>query len=251
MIRQRNGWSGLFRGYTPAMLGYMAQGVVRFGLYESYKQALSNIYPERSQRYKVWLLSSGAAELVATFFLAPGDFLRHRAQLLDKATFKPLNKESLTLAARDVFRNSGFIPFIRGLPTLWVLHVPFTMIQFTIYERLMEYAEGHWMNRQNQMSMFWQVVEVSAVSGFVGGSVAGLIVSPLANAFLPAYKGGVRLATAAMAGGSGTFQQATSDAVIHYFRFAPTRIILLGVIGSLQWSVLQGIRMNLTRTTTL
>ena len=78
-----SGLRALVRGWGPTLLGYSAQGALKFGLYEYYKhQLLARMDPLAAVVYRdlVYVASSAAAEVVADVALCPFEAVKVRVQ---------------------------------------------------------------------------------------------------------------------------------------------------------------------------
>lgn len=67
----------------PTLLGYSVQGACKFGFYEFFKKAYSDISgPENAAKYKtlIYLAGSASAELIADIALCPFEAVKVRVQ---------------------------------------------------------------------------------------------------------------------------------------------------------------------------
>jgi solute carrier family 25 phosphate transporter 3 len=72
---------GLVKGWIPTAIGYSLQGAGKFGLYELFKDAYSNLLGEDGSyrhRAAVYAAASGSAEFVADVLLCPMEMVKVR-----------------------------------------------------------------------------------------------------------------------------------------------------------------------------
>lgn len=82
-LLKEQGIKGFFTGWVPTLLGYSVQGACKFGFYEFFKKAYSDISgPENAAKYKtlIYLAGSASAELIADIALCPFEAVKVRVQ---------------------------------------------------------------------------------------------------------------------------------------------------------------------------
>jgi solute carrier family 25 (mitochondrial phosphate transporter), member 3 len=84
------GATGIWKGFGPTFVGYSLQGMFKYGLYEVFKDAYSNLAGEElASKYKgtIWLVGSASAEVFADVALCPLEMTKVRIQTSAVGTF--------------------------------------------------------------------------------------------------------------------------------------------------------------------
>lgn len=84
------GATGIWKGFGPTFVGYSLQGLFKYGLYEVFKDAYSNLAgEENATKYKgsIWLAGSASAEVFADVALCPLEMTKVRIQTSPMGTF--------------------------------------------------------------------------------------------------------------------------------------------------------------------
>jgi solute carrier family 25 phosphate transporter 3 len=129
-ILQEEGFAGLLKGWAPTALGYGAQGLFKFGLYEIFKDTYSTAAgEEKAHQYRgmIYLASSASAEFIADIALCPMEMVKVKVQTSPPNTFPtsliPAWKEMRMRAAETRFPFGSLVP-------LWSRQIPYTMAKF-------------------------------------------------------------------------------------------------------------------------
>ncbi len=166
-IASQEGLSGLYRGGFPTALGYSAQGACKFGFYEYFKHKYSEMAgPENAIKYRtyIYLAGSASAEFIADIALCPLEALKVRTQTNDAWP------RSMSAGISKVLKEEGMGGFFKGLSPLWGRQIPYTMMKFASFERVVEmiYAKlgksKHDYNKAQQLG-------VSFVGGYIAGGI--------------------------------------------------------------------------------
>lgn len=123
-IAAEEGMAALLKGWAPTALGYHAQGAVKFGFNEFFKDEYANMMGEEaSVKYRalVWAAASASAEFFADMALCPFEMIKVRVQTSDAGTFPVDFKE----AFKEVSTNRAVYnwPFGSIVP-LWTRQIP-------------------------------------------------------------------------------------------------------------------------------
>jgi solute carrier family 25 phosphate transporter 3 len=89
-ISAEEGSALLFKGFTPTLLGYSAQGFFKFGLNEFFKDFYGNLAGQEAAtvwRKWIWAAASGTAELFADVALCPLEMIKVKVQTSTPGTF--------------------------------------------------------------------------------------------------------------------------------------------------------------------
>lgn len=145
------GFRGAYRGILSAAIGSAPGAALFFSTYESMKGVIKNSAGEEH-----WTHHSGASacgEVAACLIRVPTDNVKQNMQVGKYA--------SLTEALGSTYRAAGIGGFYSGYMTTVAREIPFSFIQFPIYEGL----KKSWSS--------WQGKETSPTQGAACGSVAG------------------------------------------------------------------------------
>ena len=89
-IIAEEGTMGIWKGFTPTLIGYSLQGMFKYGLYEIFKDYYMNLAGEEaSNTYKggIWLAGSASAEFFADIALCPLEMTKVKIQTSPAGTF--------------------------------------------------------------------------------------------------------------------------------------------------------------------
>ncbi|KAL8498127.1 hypothetical protein ACS0TY_021454 [Phlomoides rotata] len=83
IVLKEQGFRGFFKGWSPTLLGYSAQGACKYGLYEVFKKKYSDFAgAEYAAKYKtlIYLVGSASTEFIADIALYPLEAVKVRVQ---------------------------------------------------------------------------------------------------------------------------------------------------------------------------
>lgn len=109
-IARTEGLRGIFTGWAPTLLGYSAQGALKYGGYEFFKKSYSDLTGTHGT--PVYLAAAASAEFVADIALCPFEAVKVRVQ----TTVPPV-------AAKTVL-STGVAGLYKGLYPLWARQIP-------------------------------------------------------------------------------------------------------------------------------
>jgi len=90
LLVKEEGAAGIWKGFTPTLIGYSLQGMFKYGLYEVFKDYYSNLLGEEAtNNYKplIWLAGSASAEVFADIALCPLEMTKVKIQTSPTGTF--------------------------------------------------------------------------------------------------------------------------------------------------------------------
>ncbi|KAG0709252.1 mitochondrial carrier domain-containing protein [Suillus ampliporus] len=160
-ISSTEGMRALWRGVSSVILGAGPAHAVHFGTYEAMKELAGG-----NAAGNQWLATSlaGASATVASDALMnPFDVIKQRMQV-HQSEFR-----SVFTAMRVVYRTEGLAAFYVSYPTTLMMSVPFTAVQFTVYEHMKKL-----LNPSNDYSPVTHMI----AGGMAGGVAAG-VTTPL------------------------------------------------------------------------
>lgn len=182
-IEARSSWVAsfplFFRGWVPTFIGYSLQGALKFGLYEFFKYYLmsgqffliSSSFA-KSHKVFVFLMSSCFAELIADVFLAPWEAVKIKMQTT--RLFPP----RVSIVVPRMWQAEGSQAFFKGLVPLWARQVPYTMMKFASFEKIVEllflmFVPGPAASASKQTQLM-----LSLLAGFTAGTLCALVSHP-------------------------------------------------------------------------
>uniref|UniRef100_A0AC34FEN8 S-adenosylmethionine mitochondrial carrier protein n=1 Tax=Panagrolaimus sp. ES5 TaxID=591445 RepID=A0AC34FEN8_9BILA len=154
------GFKNVYRGMGSVAVGSAPGAALFFTTYYAGKQ----IFKTESACGDAFRASF--AEMVACLIRVPTEIIKQRAQTGSSST------HSLTKIAKNIYKTNGFIGFYRGYSTTVMREIPFSFIEFPIWEYLKRRLAAYM--GQDKCHPF-----ESAVCGSVAGSFAAAVTTPL------------------------------------------------------------------------
>jgi len=159
-----------------------------FTTYESVKSALKrvNTYNGSSPLLPQPIIHSAAsatAELVACFILTPAEVLKTNAQMIRQPTkssasqSSPLRPTSVTLQVLKRFKQPSQL--WTGYTALAARNLPFTAMQFPLFEYLKETAQDYRKRKGTHSGSLLETGVVTGLSAGSAGSLAAWITTPV------------------------------------------------------------------------
>ncbi|KAJ2041416.1 S-adenosylmethionine transporter [Coemansia sp. S16] len=156
------GFRGIYSGLSSAVIGSSPGAAMFFLTYEQVKAGCERNVPKKYQPF-VHMFAASAGEIAACLVRVPTEVIKQRLQAKHHA--------SLAGAIRGTYATEGLLGFYRGYLTQVVREIPFTCIQFPIYEYL---KQSHTL-RQGRPIKSWE----AAVCGSLAGGTAAALTTPL------------------------------------------------------------------------
>jgi len=178
MWAREQGVRSLFRGWAPTLIGYSFQGMGKFGLYEVFKYEFGHmIGEENSIHYRTLLysVSSASAELFADILLCPWETVKLKVQTV------PGYGCGLMDGGSRLLREEGVRGAYQILPTLWGRQIPYTVIKFVAFERIIEFIYGWTEENWNRPKASFDKVQQlgwTFVAGYAAGIICGAVSHP-------------------------------------------------------------------------
>ncbi|KAI5476445.1 mitochondrial carrier protein, S-adenosylmethionine transporter [Pseudohyphozyma bogoriensis] len=155
------GFRGVYRGLGSAVVGSSPGAAAFFTTYESLKKGLPGVIPtlrDESWAPALHMLSASGGEVAACMIRVPTEVVKQRTQ-----TAAGLGSWEV---AQSVWRAGGVAGFYRGFASTVAREIPFTCLQFPLYERLKLVLAAHRTTTGN-------VRDLPAIEAAVCGSIAG------------------------------------------------------------------------------
>jgi solute carrier family 25 phosphate transporter 3 len=224
-IATQQGVSGLFKGWVPTLFGYSAQGAAKFGLYEYFKKQYADMAgPENAVRYQnlIFLAGSASAEFFADIALCPMEAVKVKVQTV------PGFARGLADGLPKFVATEGVGGLFKGLVPLWGRQIPYTMMKFGAFENTVQALYKYVVPKPKSECNKTEQIGVSFAAGYIAGVFCAVVSHPADNLVskLNATKG------------------ATAGQIIKDMGWAalltrglPLRIVMIGTLTGLQWSI--------------
>jgi solute carrier family 25 phosphate transporter 3 len=213
-IIKTEGLLKIYTGFAPTFIGYGLQGAFKYGGYEYFKKTYSDLIG--GSNIGVFLAASASAEFIADLFLCPFESMKVKYQ----TTIPPNQIIGLT---KHLY--SGLVP-------LWFRQIPYTMVKFTTYEKIVEMIYSKLSKPKDEYSKFQQT-SVSFLGGYIAGIFcatashpADVLVSKINNDTKPGESIGQAV--------SRIYKQI---GFIGLWNGLPVRILMIGTLTGFQWLV--------------
>ncbi|KAJ1663675.1 S-adenosylmethionine transporter [Coemansia sp. RSA 1813] len=156
------GFRGIYSGLSSAIIGSSPGAAMFFLTYEQAKAACERRMAPEYQSF-AYMAAASAGEVTACLVRVPTEVLKQRLQAN--------HHRSLGAAIRGTYAAEGLLGFYRGYLTQVVREIPFTCIQFPVYE----YLKHSYATKQGRGIKSWE----AAVCGSVAGGAAAAFTTPL------------------------------------------------------------------------
>jgi len=160
-FRKSGGFKGIYNGLGPAALGSAPASALFFFTYEATKNHLGSTFLHGSPIAHCTAASMG--EVVACLIRVPIENVKQKMQAGQFATMGD--------ACGGIRRLDGFRGFFAGFGTTVMRDVPFSFLQFPLYEAL----KKKWAADQGHTTAPYQ----GALCGSLAGAVAATVTTPL------------------------------------------------------------------------
>ncbi|KAJ7600739.1 mitochondrial carrier domain-containing protein [Mycena floridula] len=154
------GFRGVYRGIGSVVVGSSPGAAAFFSTYETMKHNLPLTGPLNH------VVSASVGEVAACLIRVPTEVIKSRTQTL-------LNPSSFS-ALSHVLKTDGITGLYRGFAITIMREIPFTSIQFPIYEMLKSYILSNEQKKTRNLSM-----PQAALCGSTAGAIAAAVTTPL------------------------------------------------------------------------
>ncbi|KAI5847360.1 mitochondrial phosphate carrier protein [Morchella snyderi] len=236
-ITRTAGLRGLFTGWSPTLFGYSAQGALKYGGYEFFKKTFSDAVgdPATAARYStgIYLAASASAEFLADVALCPWEAVKVRMQTAEHSPYR-----GAVHGVRSVLRAEGVAGLYKGLYPLWGRQIPYTMMKFASFEKVVEAIYTKLPGRKDDYGKGAQ-----AAVAFTGGYIAGIlcaVVSHPADVMVSKLNSGGRKAGEGIGTAVGRMYGQIGFAGL--WNGLPMRIVMVGTLTGMQWLLYDGFK---------
>lgn len=161
-FKASGGFRRIYSGLGPAALASAPTAAVFFCTYEGTKKLLGRHVPTQYQPV-VHMAAASVGEVASCVLRVPMEVVKQRRQA-------QLCNSSIQVI-QDILRNEGFRGFFRGFVSTMVREIPFSFIQFPVWELLKKW----WSEKQGHYVNSWQ----ASLCGAVAGGLSAGLTTPL------------------------------------------------------------------------
>jgi len=227
-IIAEEGSRAVWKGWAPTLLGYSAQGMFKYGLYEVFKDFYSNLAgEENTAKYKglIWCAGSASAEFFADIALCPMEMVKVKVQTSVPGTFPTAFGSALAQMQAD--KAVTRFPF-GSITPLWSRQIPYTVAKFYFFEKAVQFFYTNvFTNPKDSYSKSTQL-GITFASGYAAGVICAIVSHPADSLVSlmskPANKG---KSLGTIASETGLVALATKGLA--------TRVLMIGTLTGLQW----------------
>lgn len=224
------GAGALLTGLGPTVLGYSLQGAFKFGGYELFKkQFIELLGYDTAKKYKnsIFIGSSALAEFFADIALCPLEATRIR--LVSQPTFA----NGLVGGFSRILKEEGVGSFYNGFTPILFKQIPYNIAKFLVFERAAEAIYGAIPTPKKDLS-HGTVTAVNLGAGIIAGCAAAVVSQPADTLLSKVNK-------TKKAPGQSTVgllvQLAKQLGFAGSFAGLPTRLVMVGTLTSLQFTI--------------
>ncbi|XP_034481217.1 phosphate carrier protein, mitochondrial [Drosophila innubila] len=226
------GARGLAKGWFPTLIGYSAQGLCKFGLYEVFKVKYAQIIGDENAylyRTYLYLAASASAEVFADIALAPFEAAKVKIQTV------PGFANTFREAVPKMIKEEGISAFYKGLVPLWMRQIPYTMMKFACFERTVELLYKYVVPKPRADCSKGEQLVVTFAAGYIAGVFCAVVSHPadVVVSKLNQTKGATAGSIVKSLGFMGMWNGLTP------------RIIMIGTLTALQWFIYDGVKVAL------
>lgn len=221
------GVTGITRGYLPTAIGYSMQGLCKFGFYEIFKDLYTKaVGPKYAYKLRtgLYLAASASAELIADVALCPMESVKVRMQV---APYHIEGTKPLTFRSANnmITAEEGVKGYFKSIGPLWMRQVPYTMVKFACFERIVELFYTKWFTKPKDTYAKSTQLSITFASGYIAGVFCAIVSHPADTV--------VSKLNQAKGGSVGTILKDLG--FMGVWRGLAARIIMIGTLTGLQW----------------
>ena len=236
-IKATEGLKGFTLGWLPTLVGYSAQGFGKFGFYEIFKDVYRNAAGKNEPKYRTlgFAVSSACAEFIADILLCPWEAVKVRMQTSEPGKFPT----SGVAGFRLIQNNEGTAGFYRGIKPLWMRQIPYTIVKFVAFEKIVAAFYTHVFTAEKSSYGKGTQMMITFASGYLAGIFCAIVSHPADTMVSIMNK------TGQSAG------EIYSDVGFNgLWKGLGTRIFMIGTLTCLQWVIYDAFKVSMGLQTT-
>ena len=228
-------------GWAPTLVGYSFQGLCKFGFYEFFKYKYYKAFdPETAHAWRsiIYCGASASAEFIADIALCPWEAVKVRVQT------KPGFAKGLMDGLPKIYNAEGFQGLFKGLGPLWARQIPYTIIKFVAFEKIIEMIYSYLPKKKEEYNKVEQLT-VTFAAGYIAGVFCAIVSHP-ADTMVS------KLNNVKTEGGIGSaMSKIYSDiGFMGLWRGLVARIIMIGTLTGFQWFIYDSFKVYVGLPTT-
>lgn len=245
-IYTKEGFGKLFTGVGATFIGYSLQGAGKYGGYEFFKHTYTkalcgdDIAKFRKHRTGIYLMASATAEFLADLMLCPFEAIKVKQQ-----TTMPSFSRGLLDGMKKTIKTDGIASLYKGLVPLWCRQIPYTMVKFTSFERIVETIYSYLPRPKDQMSTLQQI-GVSFTGGYLAGILCAIISHP-ADVMVSKINNEKKMGQTMAQASKRIYKQIGFSGL---WVGLPVRIFMIGTLTSFQWLIYDSFKVTVGLPTT-
>ena len=174
---------GMYQGVGSVIIATLPSSGAFFTTYEGIKSVLSNNNPTLGStpilpQPLIHAFASGTAELVSCAILTPAEVIKQNAQMVDNSPNNGKPRINATIQTMRRFRSNP-LALWRGYTALAGRNLPFTAMQFPMFEKIREGIKKYRDNRGLRTNSLLEGGLITAASAGIGGSISAVITTPI------------------------------------------------------------------------
>lgn len=223
------GPANLVKGWAPTFFGYSLQGAAKFSGYEYFKYRYAKMVDEETAylyRTSLYLAAAASAEFVADIFLAPFEAAKVRMQTTPNYTSK------MRKAMPHMLSTEGLGTFYKGITPLWGRQIPYTMMKFASFERILEKLYETVSPKPRDQCTKKEQLVLTFTAGYLAGVLCAIVSHPSDTIVSKLNK----------EPGSTIGGIIKDVGLIGIWRGLVLRILMIGTLTGLQWFIYDGFK---------
>ena len=174
---------GVYQGVGSVIIATLPSSGAFFTTYEGIKAILANHNPTYGStpllpQPLIHAAASGTAELVSCAILTPAEVIKQNAQMVDNYSNTGRPRVNATLQTMKRFRSNP-LALWRGYTALAGRNLPFTALQFPLFERIKESIRRYRDEKGIRTNTLLEGGLITAASAGLGGSIAAVVTTPV------------------------------------------------------------------------
>ncbi|TKA28744.1 hypothetical protein B0A50_03072 [Salinomyces thailandicus] len=178
----RSMFRGVYQGVGSVIIATLPSSGAFFTTYEGIKSTLEKHNPQYDGGHLlpqplIHSMASGTAELVSCAILTPAEVIKQNAQMVDNSS-KHGPRVNATIQTMRRFQSNP-LALWRGYTALAGRNLPFTALQFPMFERIKESMRRYRDERGLRTHTILEGGAITAASAGLGGSIAAVVTTPV------------------------------------------------------------------------
>lgn len=242
-IMATEGFSGIWAGLGATFIGYSFQGAGKYGLYELFKYEYSQLVgKDIATKYNtpIFLAASASAEFIADIFLCPWEAIKVRTQ----TTIPPFAKGPID-GWNKIVKAEGLGGLWKGLGPLWFRQIPYTMVKFASFEKIVE-GIYEYLGKPKSAYSGLQQTGVSFAGGYLAGILCAIISHP-ADVMVSKVNSEQKAGETTLKCVERIYQRIGFAGL---WNGLPVRIFMIGTLTGMQWLIYDTFKLSVGLPTT-